>query len=160
MVESVPLVHLSKAYSSAIYNKIDEVIHFKVASHTTSITKRHFTRLLGIASSTNLLDPESISSTALIEMFYQMGYTRDIALLSKFRNPFLPPMWNGLFTLLFKSFFERVTGSYNASKLFYTLIYGLYHGIWIMVLFNGLNSSKAQSPPLATQRYLVLIFGP
>lgn len=61
-------------------------------------------------------------------MYYQIGYTGDISLLSKFKKPFLPPMWNGLFTLLFKSFSERVAGSDNASKLFYTLIYGLFHG--------------------------------
>lgn len=38
-------------------------------------------------------------------------------------------MWNGLFTLLFKSLFERIVGSDGASKLFCTLIYGLYMGI-------------------------------
>ncbi|CAI9275224.1 unnamed protein product [Lactuca saligna] len=38
-------------------------------------------------------------------------------------------MWNILFTLLFKSFSERVTGSDSASKLFCTIIYILYHGI-------------------------------
>ena len=38
-------------------------------------------------------------------------------------------MWNGLFTLLFKIFSERVAGSDRTSRIFYTIIYGLYHGI-------------------------------
>lgn len=55
-----------------------------------------------------------------------MGYISDISFLSKFRKSFLLPVWNGLFTILLKSLSDRVSGSDNASKLFYTLIYGLY----------------------------------
>ena len=72
MVESVPLVHLSKAYSSAIYCQQDGVIHFEVASHKSSISKARFCKLLGFASTEGLMDTESISSIALIEIFYQM----------------------------------------------------------------------------------------
>lgn len=57
MVECVPLVNLSKAYSSAIYSKAEDIIHFKVASHKASITKPHFSRLLGLTSSKALVDP-------------------------------------------------------------------------------------------------------
>lgn len=38
-------------------------------------------------------------------------------------------MWNGLFTILFKGLSERVKGFDSASKMFYTLIYGLFKGI-------------------------------
>lgn len=62
-------------------------------------------------------------------MFYQMGYIGGISLLLKFQKSFLPPIWNELFTLLFKSLSERVSGSDSPSKFFYTLIYGLYTGI-------------------------------
>lgn len=62
-------------------------------------------------------------------MFYQMGYLENFTLLSMFRKPNLPPMRNELFTLLFKSFSKRVTGSNSANKLFCTIIYGLYTGI-------------------------------
>ncbi|CAI9288312.1 unnamed protein product [Lactuca saligna] len=37
-------------------------------------------------------------------------------------------MWNNLFTLLFRSFSKRVTGSDCASKLFMTMMYGIYSG--------------------------------
>lgn len=74
-------------------------------------------------------DPESILATYLIQMFFQTGYNGDISLLSKFKKSFLPPMWNGLLTLFFKSLLERASGSESANKVFYTLMYGLYHGI-------------------------------
>lgn len=67
-----------------------------------------------------------ISSTDHINMFYQMGYIGDISLLPKFKKTNLPLIWNGLFTLFFKSISERVVGSDSACKLFYTLIYVLY----------------------------------
>ncbi|CAI9297631.1 unnamed protein product [Lactuca saligna] len=95
----------------------------------TSINKAHFCKILGLASFEGLVDLESASNNALIEMFHQIGYIRDISLLSKSRKPFLPPVWNRLFTFLFKSFSECVAGFDNASKLFYTIIYSLYHDI-------------------------------
>lgn len=73
-----------------------------------------------------MINPETISNGALLEMFYQMGYKESLSTLFKFRKPNLPPQWNALFTILFKSFSERSTGSDCASKLFTTLIYGLY----------------------------------
>ena len=129
MSEDVPLVHLSKAFSTVIYNKSEEVIYFEVSSHKTSITKANFYKLLGLAMPDVSIDRGSIPASSLIEMFFQMGYTGDISLLSKFRKSFLPPMLNGLISLLFKSQSERVLGSDSVSNLFYTLIYGLYHGI-------------------------------
>ncbi|CAI9282209.1 unnamed protein product [Lactuca saligna] len=160
MVESVSFVHLSKAYSSSLYNKENDIIYFEVTSQKTLITKSHFCRLLGLTSSNALVYQESISSTILIEMFYQMGYTGDIALLSKFSKPFLPPIFNGLFTLLFKSFFEQVAGSDNASMLLYTLIYGLYHGVVLdfgAILWIHLIQSSASAS--CTHKFLVHDFG-
>ena len=58
-----------------------------------------------------------------------MGYSNYPVILSKFKKPFLHPTWNGLFTLLFKSILERISGSDNESKLFCPIIYGLYNGI-------------------------------
>lgn len=70
MAKSVPLVHLSKAYSTANYNQAEGVITFEVASHKTSISKSRFCRRLGFAITEGLVDPDSISSSTLIEMFY------------------------------------------------------------------------------------------
>lgn len=79
-----------------------------------------------------------------------MGYTGDISLLSKFRKSFFPLMWNKLFTLLFKSLSKRVTGSKSASKVFYTLIYGLYNWInldygsvlWTQFVQSAISSTR------------------
>lgn len=62
-------------------------------------------------------------------MFDQMGYKDHLAILLKFRKPNLAPIWNGLFTLIFNSFSKRTTGSDSASKLFLTILYGLYSGV-------------------------------
>ncbi|KAI3508217.1 hypothetical protein L1887_23223 [Cichorium endivia] len=69
---TVLIVYLSSTYSSAIYNKKDEIVTFEKG---------------------------------------------------------LPPHWNAQFTILFKSFSERTSGTDSASKPFYTLIYGLYHDL-------------------------------
>lgn len=59
----------------------------------------------------------------------QMGYKESIGTVSKFKKPNLPPIWNGLVKLLFKSFSEWVTGSDCASKLLITMMYDIYSGI-------------------------------
>lgn len=59
-------------------------------------------------------------------------------------------MWNGLFTLLFKSFTERVIASDSASRLFCTIIYGLFSGVnldygtihWSKLIQSILSTSK------------------
>lgn len=128
MAELIPLFNPSKAYSSVTYIQADEIITFEVSTNRTSINKGQFCTMLGLDSFEGLVDWNSISSTDLVNMFYHMVYIVYISLLSKFRKPNLPPMWNELFTLLFKSFSKRVAGLDNASKLFCTIIYGLYHG--------------------------------
>lgn len=126
MAENVSLVHLSKAFSTANYKQSEALITFEVDSHKASISKYRFCWLLGFTATDDLVNPESIPSFVIGEVFYQMGYLESFTLLSKFKNPNLPPMWSGLFTLLFKSLYERVTRSDSANKLFCTLIYGLY----------------------------------
>lgn len=58
-----------------------------------------------------------------------MGYTDPMPSITKFKKSNLPPLWNDLFTFIFKAFSERVTGSDWANKSFMTIIYGLYHEI-------------------------------
>lgn len=57
-----------------------------------------------------------------------MGYNYDFSFLSKFKKYALPPIWNAPFTIMFKCFSKRVTGSDSASLIFHTLLYGLYYG--------------------------------
>ena len=62
-------------------------------------------------------------------MFYNMGYREYLAIVSKFKKPNLPSVWIRLFTLIFKSFSERVIGSDYASKMFMTIMYGVCSGV-------------------------------
>lgn len=79
-----------------------------------------------------------------------MGYKEVLTVVSKFKKPNLPLMWNGLFTLLFKCFSERVTGSDCASKLFMTIMYGIYLGVnldygsmlWAQFVQNTLSNTR------------------
>ncbi|CAI9266356.1 unnamed protein product [Lactuca saligna] len=106
MDENVPLVHLFKAFSIASYQHSEAMITFEVDSHKTSISKARSSRMQGIYSTVVVVYLESISSSTILEMFYLMGYLENLSLVSKFKKPNLPPMWNGLFTPLFKSFSE------------------------------------------------------
>lgn len=161
MAESFPLVHLSKAYSSITYIQDDDIITYKIATSRTSINKPRFRRMLVLDSSECLVNPDSISSTDLINMFYQISYIGDISLLSKFRVSNLALMWNGLFTLLFKSFSERVAHSDSASKVFNKLIYCLYH--WINLEYGSIlwtqliqrTSSTTRNTAISYARFFV-----
>ncbi|CAI9264710.1 unnamed protein product [Lactuca saligna] len=126
MIENVPLIHLSKAFSTARYLESGSIITFEVGTQQTSITKAGFSQLLGFPASRDLIDPESISSSSILEMFFQKGYLENLAILSKFKKPNLPPMWNGIFNLIFKSFSERVTGFDSANKLFLAILYRIF----------------------------------
>ena len=149
LIEYLKYSPLMKALTMSKYAPLLSTTKFEVSNYKTSITKPNFCKFLEHVLLDVNVDPESIPTTSLIDMFYQMGYNGDISLLSKFRKPFLPLLWNGLFTLLFKSLSGRIYGSNSASKLFYTLIYGLYHAsILTMGMFFGLNSFKAPVPPL------------
>ena len=128
-VECVPMSLMSKAYSTAGYVKEEERISFEVFDKKTLITKARFFSLLGLDHDDIPIKPDSLSTTQIIGMFYQIGYTDRIPSITKFKKSNLPPLWNHLFTLLFKAFSEKVTGSDCASKSFMTIIYGLYHGI-------------------------------
>ena len=120
---------LSKSYSSALYIKEEERITYEISDKKTSITKARFCSLLGLAYDDSMVNPDTISTAAILEMFYEMGYKDLIPSISKFKKLNLPPQWNGLFTVLFKAFSERVTNSDCANKMFMTLMYGLYYGI-------------------------------
>lgn len=119
---------LSKAYYYACYIKEEQRITFEILNHKTSISKSRFCSVLGLLLSDDMINPEFVSNAALLEMFYQMGCKETLTVISKLRKPNLPPQLNGLFTLLFKAFYERVTGSGYANKLFMAIIYGIFKG--------------------------------
>lgn len=99
--EDVPLALLSKAYSTARYEDSDSTIYFELGNQQSSITKSRFSRLLGFPQRHDLVDPETITNSAILGRFYNMGYKEYLAIISKFKKPNLPLMWNGLFTLNF-----------------------------------------------------------
>ncbi|KAI3508246.1 hypothetical protein L1887_23252 [Cichorium endivia] len=126
---TVPISLLSAAYSTAFYNKAEEYVSYEVGSIKTKISKSRFSKLLGFTETKDLVDPETLQPVALQRLFHQMGYKGDISQLSKFSKKGLPPQWNALFTILFKSFSERTTGTDSASKLFYSIFFGLYNAV-------------------------------
>nr|KAJ0216036.1 hypothetical protein LSAT_V11C300137380 [Lactuca sativa] len=88
-----------------------------------ALTKMERFRWLPLSD--DMINLESMTNAALLEIFYQMGYKETLTAISKFWKPNLPPQWNGVFTLLFNEFFERVTGFNCAHKLFMAIIYGV-----------------------------------
>lgn len=68
--EIVLVVHLSKAYSTASYQKGEEMITFEIFNKKTQITKSRFCSLLGLAQVRALVDPEYLSNSSVVEMFY------------------------------------------------------------------------------------------
>lgn len=103
-VECVPMSLLSKAYSSASYVQTEERILFEIFEHKASISKARFCSLLGLTYVNSMVNPDSISTAQIIEMFYQMGYTDPIIAIAKFNESNLPPQWNRLLTLIIKAF--------------------------------------------------------
>lgn len=79
--ETIPMSLLSKAYSSASYIKEKQRITFVVLDKKTFIMKSRFCSLLGITQDDSMVDPDSISITATMEMFYQMGYKETLTLI-------------------------------------------------------------------------------
>nr|KAJ0210234.1 hypothetical protein LSAT_V11C400205970 [Lactuca sativa] len=128
-VEVVPMSCLSLVYSTAFYDKINERIHFELHDEKTSISEHRLCALIRLSQDQSLVNPDSITTGQLFSMFYQMGYTKTLNTITKFKKSCLPPQWNGLFTLLFKGLSERSAGSDGANKSFMTVLYGLYHGI-------------------------------
>ncbi|CAI9284233.1 unnamed protein product [Lactuca saligna] len=115
-IENIPLVHLSKAYLTASYEQGEDMITFEVENKKTQITKPRFCNLLGLPQGRDLVNLESILNSTRLEMFYQMGYREYLAIVSKFKKPNLPHVWNALFTSLFKILSKRVTGSDYTTK--------------------------------------------
>lgn len=95
----VSMVNLSKAYSTASYTKGDEFIIFEIFNQKTQITNSRFCNLLGLPQGSEMIGPENVSNSAILEMFYQMGYKETLTTVSKFKKPNFPSMWNNLFTL-------------------------------------------------------------
>lgn len=143
MFENVPVSHLSMVYSTSIYDSALDMINFMVHGHQTSITKVKFCNLLGLSSSNHGIHLDSVAISSIIVGFHQIGYNSGLSLISKLNKSALPPISNALFTILFKCLSKRVTDFDSASKLFYTLTFGLFTGrILIMEHLFGLNLLK------------------
>lgn len=88
----VPMVHLSKAYSTASYQKGEEFISFEIFNKKTHITKSRLCTLLGLPQGHDLVDAETLSNSAIFGMFYLIGYKETLTAASMFKKPNLPPM--------------------------------------------------------------------
>ncbi|CAI9263314.1 unnamed protein product [Lactuca saligna] len=147
-VEVVLMECLSKVFSTAHYDRSVDRIYFDLLSHKTSISKQRFCWLLGFEADESRVNPDTITVGQLFPMFYNMGYTEILTMVTKFKKSCLPPPWNGFFTIQFKGLSERSSGSDGASKLFMTILYGLYHDLNLdygSVLWQQLIQSLASS---------------
>ena len=90
-MEAIPMSLLSKAYSFTSFVKEENKISFEIHDRKASITKARFCTILGLPQIADMINPESISNRALLEMFYQIGYKENLTSVSKFQKPNLPP---------------------------------------------------------------------
>ncbi|CAI9259388.1 unnamed protein product [Lactuca saligna] len=91
-LEIVPLVHLSKSYSTTSHQKGNGFIAFEIFNKKTQIMYSRFCNLLGLPHGCDVFHPESISNSAILEMFYQMCYKGTLTIVSKIIKPNLLPM--------------------------------------------------------------------
>ena len=147
-VESVPMELLSQVYATAHYDKAVDRVFFEVSDLKTSISRQRFGTLLGFAADPSRINPETVPIGHLYIMFYNMGYTEVLTFVAKFKKSCLPPQWNGMFTVLFKGLSERSSGSDGSSRLFLSILYGVYNGINVdygFVLWQQLIQSLSSS---------------
>ena len=85
-VESVLMSLLSQVYTTTSYDKSKERIFFEIFNHKTSVSRVRFCSMLSLASDDSLVNPDSISTTQLFTMFYDMGYTDFLTTVTKLRN--------------------------------------------------------------------------
>ena len=162
-IESVPMVALSQVYATAYYDKAVDQVFFELAEHKTSVSRQRFCTMLGFAVDPSRVHPETIPVGHLYNMFYNMGYTEVLTSVAKFKKSCLPPQWNGLFTGLFKGLSERSSGSDGASRLFVSIMYGVYNGINLyygLVLWQQLIqslSSSSRHSEVSLARFWILI---
>ena len=162
-VEVVPMEFLSQIFATAHYDKAVDRIFFDVPDHKASISKQRFCSILGFEPDSTRVNPESIPVGHMFSMFYNMGYTEVLTTITKFKKSFLPPQWNGLFTVLFKGLSERSAGSDGASHLFIMILYGIYNGIHLdygSVLWQQLIqslSSTSRHSEISYARFWTLI---
>ncbi|KAL7601907.1 hypothetical protein Lser_V15G26951 [Lactuca serriola] len=161
--ETVPMEFLSQIFATAHYDKVVDKIFFDVFEHKASISKQRFCSLLGFEPDSLRVNPETIPMGHLFNMFYNMGYTEVLSTVTKFKKSCLPPQWNGLFTVLFKGLSERSVGSDGASRLFLSIMYGIYNGInmdYGFVLWQQLIqslSSTSRHSEISYARFWTLI---
>ncbi|CAI9275026.1 unnamed protein product [Lactuca saligna] len=162
MVESISLIHLSKAFSTLSYVLADDVINFEIDSKKSSINKARFCRMLGFGTSEGPVDPALISSFGLIHMFYQMGYNNDI--FFSYTSSRIPTFL--LCGMVFSPCCSRASlnvvsaPTTQVCSLLPSFTVCIMTSTWITVLFSGHNLFKAHLLPLILLKFPMLGFGP
>ena len=124
---NVSISSLTKAYSSAKFNSVKNIVEFEMENSTrTAISQKSFVKILNLSTEKNFIDPDLVSNPDMIKTFNQMGHTPILTRISGFKKNKRPTMWSCLFTILFKCLAERQTGTDSASKQFLTLLHGLF----------------------------------
>ena len=113
----VSLSSITKAYFSAKFNFVKNIVEFEMENGTkTAISQKSFVKILNLSTTKTLIDPDLVPTPNMIKAFNQMGYTPILTRNSGFKKNKLPTMWSCLFTILFKCLTERQTGTDSASK--------------------------------------------
>ena len=147
----VSMKALTQAYTTSKFNSTKNVIEFELETRVrTAISKSSFTRLLNLTTEATPIDPDTISSSDMINTFNMMGHTPILTRLSAFKKNKLPSLWSCMFTILFKCLAERQTGTDSASKQFLTLMHALFNDLAVD-LAKILWTQFCESPTSATK---------
>ena len=90
-VEFRPMACLSQIYSTATYDKATERVYFNILNQKASVSENRFCSLLGLTYEESMVNPDSISTCQLFLMFYNMGYTETLTIVTKVKRSCLPP---------------------------------------------------------------------
>ena len=104
----VPMSWLSKAASTASYNKETGCVEFTMVNDTRiRVSKRLFCKILGIP---NIGTYDELSSSQVVFMFNEMGHQPPLTRISDFKKSGLPTVWNFLFGIFLRFLTGRTVG--------------------------------------------------
>ena len=135
------------------------VMMFEIQCVKTLISKSNLCKLLGLSTAEDLIAPDKISASTIIQVYNQIGYIYDFSVLYLFKKSVLPAIWNALFTIMLRCFSKPSTVSNNASRLFHTLLYGIYYvekvyfGAMLWDQFAQSISSKTKDTEISWARF-------
>ena len=126
---AVPMSWLSKAGSTASYNKKTGSVEFTMVNETRiRVSKRLFCKILGIP---NIGPYVEVTSSQVVFMFNEMGHQPPLTCISDFKKSSLPTVWNFLFGIFLRCLTGRTVGLDKGRMEVYTIVAGLYYDLHV-----------------------------